>query len=154
MVDVYRPLKNALGKWATGVGVATCASESGVYYAITVNSFTSVSLEPPLVLWCLERTALKYPYFMAAKSYGFSVLPAGAQDLSNRFASHDGAPLKADEFDLWETGAPILKERIAGFDCTIVARHVAGDHVVLVGEVAKFESVDNDPLIYFASQYR
>lgn len=153
MTDPYRPLKDAFGKFATGIAVAACETPSGEFCALTVNSFTSVSLEPALVLWCLEAKAKTYPYFMEARSYSVSILPAEARDLSNRFAGHAPAPLQADEYEVWDTGAPVLTSRIAGFDCSIHSRHIAGDHVVLVGEVVRFDSATGSPLIYFASQY-
>lgn len=153
MSDPYRPLKDAFGKFTTGIAVAACETAPGEFCALTVNSFTSVSLEPPLVLWCLEAKARVYPYFMKAQSYSVSILPAEAEPLSNRFAGHQPEPLRADEYEVWETGAPILTSRIAGFDCRIHSRHIAGDHVVLVGEVARFDSKNGSPLIYFASQY-
>ncbi|MEM8771241.1 MAG: flavin reductase family protein [Pseudomonadota bacterium] len=153
MNDIHRPFKNALGKFATGIVVAACKTPDGGFSALTVNSFTSVSLDPPLVLWCLETKAASCPTFMSADAYSISVLRADGEALSNRFASHAPEPLAENEYELWETGAPILKDRIAGFDCRIFSRHKAGDHVVLVGEVVKFDSEDGAPLVYFASQY-
>ncbi|HBK91360.1 MAG TPA: hypothetical protein DDZ68_06795, partial [Parvularcula sp.] len=76
MTDPYRPLKNAFGRFVTGVAVATCANARGGYTAITVNSFTSVSLEPPLVLWCLEVKASSFADFVGAPSYAISILTA------------------------------------------------------------------------------
>ena len=153
MVDEFRPLKNAMGKFATGVVVATCVRPDGGYQALTVNSFTSVSLKPALVLWCIENKATAYPYFMESDSYALSVLAAGDAHLSNRFAAYDPDPLAASEIELWDTGAPLLKARIAGFDCRIHRRHKAGDHVILVGEVVRFDSNDGAPLVYYASAY-
>ncbi len=153
MTDKYRPLKDAFGRFATGIGVAACRDADGAISALTINSFTSVSLEPPLVLWCLENRASAYSAFMAAQSYGVSFLRADQQDVSDRYASFlPGGPKEAD-FETWQTGAPILKQRLAGFDCKITARHDAGDHVILVGEVVRFDSASGAPLIYYASTY-
>ncbi len=153
MTDKYRPLKDAFGRFATGIGVAACKDAKGAVTAITINSFTSVSLEPPLVLWCLENRASTYSAFMAAESYGVSILGAGQQAVSERYAHFaQGGPNDA-EFESWITGAPILKQRLAGFDCKIAARHDAGDHVILVGEVVRFDSAAGAPLIYHASRY-
>jgi len=154
MIDKYRPLKDAFGRFATGIGVAACRKADGSYEALTVNSFTSVSLDPALVLWCIECRAAAYPAFMAADSYGFTILRADQQAVSERFARYDAQKLSDDEIELWETGAPILKQRLAGFDCKISARHKAGDHVILIGEVMRFDSVNGAPIIYFASNYR
>jgi flavin reductase (DIM6/NTAB) family NADH-FMN oxidoreductase RutF len=153
MSDPYRPLKNAFGRFATGVAVAACANARGGYTAITVNSFTSVSLEPPLVLWCLETKASSFPDFFGAPSYAISILTAAQQPVSERFARHVPEPLGPHEIELWLTGAPVLAERLAGFDCRVVDRHRSGDHVILVGHVMQFDSKDGAPLTYFASRY-
>lgn len=153
MTDIYRPIKNAFGRFATGIAVAGCIGTDNQPVAITINSFTSVSLTPPLVLWCLENRASSYPAFMAAPSYSVSILSSEQQRVSNRFASFEGEPLSDGEFETWQTGAPVLKDRLAAFDCKIVDRHKAGDHVILVGEVVQFDSYEGHPLIYFASNY-
>jgi flavin reductase (DIM6/NTAB) family NADH-FMN oxidoreductase RutF len=101
----------------------------------------------------LEYKAAAYAHFMEADGYAVSILDAGGEALSNRFAGHAPAPLSEQEFDVWETGAPLLKNRLAGFDCRIHRRHKAGDHAILVGEVVRFDSTDGAPLVYFASQY-
>ncbi len=153
MSDEFRPLKDAFGRFATGVAVAGCAAGDG-YAAITINSFASVALKPALLLWCIETRAPSYAAFMAADSYSVSVLKADQQAAAERFAARQHAPLADDEIEIWETGAPLLKQRLAGFDCRVQARHKAGDHVILVGEVARFDSAPGAPLIYFASRYR
>lgn len=153
MADEFRPLKNAFGKFATGIAIATCVDSRGEFRALTVNSFTSVSLDPALVLWCLEQKTGAYAHFMEADGYAISILNADASELSNRFARREPAPLASGEYEIWETGAPLLKSRIAGFDCRIHRRHKAGDHVILIGEVVQFDAADDAPLVYFASNY-
>ena len=153
MTDIYRPLKDAFGRFATGITVVSCKREDGSVIAITVNSFTSVSLEPALVLWCLEKKASTYQAFMSSPAYAISVLRADQQSLSNRFAGHSPAPLTSAEVDVAVSGAPLLRGRLAGFDCTIVDRHEAGDHVILIGQVDHFDSAEGDPLVYHASRY-
>lgn len=90
---------------------------------------------------------------MAADSYAVNILRADQRALSDRFAYYDPEALKQEEIEIWETGAPILKSRLAAFDCKIFKRHKAGDHVILIGEVVKFDSASGAPLIYFASNY-
>ncbi len=153
MSDQYRPLKDAFGRFATGIAIAACRNGAGENVALTINSFTSVSLEPPLVLWCIEKRASAFPDFMAADSYGVSILRADQQVVSERFSRYQPKVLAADEIETWQTGAPILKERLAGFDCKVMARHKAGDHVILIGEVVRFDSVPGAPLTYFSSSY-
>jgi flavin reductase (DIM6/NTAB) family NADH-FMN oxidoreductase RutF len=153
MTDPFRPLKDAFGRFATGVTIAGCIGPDGKPVLITVNSFASVSLEPALVLWCIERRATTFPAFMSADAYSISVLRVEQRDLSERFALHAPPPLKPSDYETWLTGAPILKDRLAAFDCRITSRHVAGDHVILVAEVVKFEAAGGAPLLYFASRY-
>ncbi|MEL7486920.1 MAG: flavin reductase family protein [Pseudomonadota bacterium] len=153
MTDPYRSLKNAFGRYATGVTVISCINGAATPTAITVNSFSSVSLEPPLVMWCIDKKASAFETFYAADHYAVSVLPAGAEDVSNRFASHAPEPISDAESERWISGAPLLADRIAGFDCRVTDRHDAGDHVILVGEVLKFDCADGAPLLYYASAY-
>ena len=153
MTDPFRPLKNAFGRFHTGVAVASCANARGGFTVITINSFTSVSLDPPLVLWCIENKASAFADFTASKSYAISILNDAQQSVSERFALHSPPPLSAEEYEIWKTGAPILKDRLAGFDCEVVDRHRSGDHVILVGKVAAFDSKAGAPLTYFASRY-
>ena len=153
MTDDYRPLKDAFGKFATGIAIATCVDAGGEFRALTINSFTSVSLNPALVLWCIENKTSAYAHFMEANGYALSILGADQEALSNRFAGRDPKPLAPDEYDTMETGAPLLKSRIAGFDCRIYRRHKAGDHAILIGEIVRFDSTDDAPLVYYASRY-
>lgn len=153
MTDPYRPLKDAFGRFATGVTVAGCRGPDGAPVLMTVNSFTSVSLEPALVLWCIESKASSFSAFMAADAYSISILHAGQQIVSDRYARFGSEPLRPEEVESWATGAPILKDRLAAFDCRVVDRHKAGDHVILIAEVVEFEARDGSPLIYFASRY-
>lgn len=151
--DPYRPLKNALGRFATGVTVAGCIAPDGAPLLVTVNSFTSVSLEPSLVLWCLERKATSFPAFMAADAYAITVLHAGQQAASERFSRYETQRPAPADVETMATGAPVLKERLAAFDCRVKDRHVAGDHVILVAQVAQFDHRAGAPLLYFASRY-
>lgn len=156
-LDPYRPLKDAFGRFATGITIATCpignSKKTGTFAAITVNSFTSVSLEPPLVLWCLESRASTFDAFMASDCYGITVLHSGQRAASERFANFNQRPLTESDYEIWETGAPILTDRLAGFDCSVVDRHRSGDHMILVAEVKKFDARSGKPLMYFASSY-
>ena len=153
MTDPFRPLKNAFGRFATGVALAGCRDAQGAPVLLTVNSFASVSLEPPLVLWCIEKKASTFGAFMASPSYSLNILKADQQALSDRFAAHDPPPLQSIEYEAWTTGAPILRERLAAFDCLVKDRHEAGDHVILIAEVVRFDAGAGAPLLYFASKY-
>jgi len=148
-----RDFRHALGTFATGVTIVTAMSADGRPYGVTCNSFASVSLNPPLALWCIERRASTFPAFMAAAAYSINVLRADQEAMCERFALHMPAPLQTAEYEVWETGAPILKERLAALDCRIIDRHAAGDHVILVAEVVRFDARAGAPLLYFAGQY-
>ncbi len=153
MTDPYRALKNAFGRFATGVTVVSCLDAERRPVAITVNSFASVSLDPPLVLWCIEERASTFETFLAADAYAVSILKSDGVALSNRFAAHGPPSPAPEETEIWESGAPLLKDRLAGFDCRVVDRLRSGDHVILVGEVLRFDARAGKPLLYFASQY-
>lgn len=153
MTDAYKPLKNAFARYPTGVTVVSCQPKAGPAVALTVNSFTSVSLEPALVLWCLEtHSSIKWA-FDEAPSYAVSILAADQQQLSNRFATPGQHEVKPAEGEVKLTGAPLLHGRLAGFDCDIVERHGSGDHLILIGHVKHFDSREGAPLIYSGRKY-
>lgn len=153
MSDPYKPLKDAFACYATGVTVVSCLPKDGKPVALTVNSFTSVSLDPALVLWCLDHRTSIRAAFEESKGYAVSVLAADQQDLSDRFATPGQHGFAPGEGEAYATGSPLLPGRLAGFDCEIVARHQAGDHLVLVGEVKHFDSREGAPLIYSGRTY-
>lgn len=142
----------ALGRFATGVAVVTTQTPNGVA-GITINSFTSVSLLPPIVLWCLDDKASRYPLFATAERFGVSILAADQQALSNRFAK-SSAPF-ADEAD-WElsaAGVPVMRGALAQLSCRTVDARPLGDHMVIAGEVEGLAARDGEPLLYFAGRY-
>ncbi|MEM9837614.1 MAG: flavin reductase family protein [Pseudomonadota bacterium] len=153
MTDPFRPLKNAFSRFATGITVVSCLPKEGGPIGITVNSFSSVSLEPAMVSWCIDRGSSVSEHFLAANHYAVSILSAGQQDLSNRFATPGNHAMAADEIDTFATGAGLLKGRLAGFDCRIAQRVEVGDHVILIGEIVHFDSADGKPLMYVGRQY-
>ncbi|MEM9809927.1 MAG: flavin reductase family protein [Pseudomonadota bacterium] len=153
MNDPHRPLKNAFARYSTGVTVVSCLTPEGSPVGITVNSFSSVSLDPPLVLWCLAEESSVAKVFLAADHYAVSVLSADQEAFSNRFATPGHHGINDDEAEVFRTGAPLLKGRIAGFDCQLANRFTVGDHTILIGEVVHFDSQSGKPLIYSGRQY-
>jgi flavin reductase (DIM6/NTAB) family NADH-FMN oxidoreductase RutF len=151
--DPYRPLKNAFARFSTGITVVSCLDTAGRPLGITVNSFTSVSLEPPLVSWCLDDHSSVAAAFLAADHYGVSILAADQEELSNRFATPGRHGFGEGEGEAFKTGAPLLPGRIAGFDCRLADRLKVGDHTILIGEIVHFDSRDGEPLIYAGRQY-
>ncbi len=144
-----------LGRYATGVTVVTTRGVEGRLAGLTVNSFTSVSLDPPLVLFCLDRLAGSAPVFAAADCFAVNILATGQSPVSARFADPVAVRFVHDGTTTWETGAPILTEALAALDCRIHARHDGGDHVILVGRVLRAEVLqDTRPLVYWRGDYR
>lgn len=144
-----------LGRYATGVAVVTTRGGDGRPCGLTVNSFTSVSLEPPLVLFCLDRDAGSGPAFAANDCFAVNILEAGQAALSARFADPVAARFVDDGTTVWETGAPILTAALAALDCRVHGRHDGGDHVILVGRVLRAEVIrDGAPLVYWRGGYR
>jgi flavin reductase (DIM6/NTAB) family NADH-FMN oxidoreductase RutF len=150
-----RAFRNALGHFATGVCVVTTIGADSEAVGVTVNSFASVSLDPPMVLWSLDRASDRFPVFMAATHFCVNVLDGSAQHLSHRL-SRKGERSVADEACLQgATMLPILKSALAHFECEVEARHEGGDHVIFVGRVVSFDHKrDGDPLLFYRGKYR
>ncbi len=144
-----------LGRYATGVTIVTTRGADSRPAGLTVNSFTSVSLDPPLVLFCLDRAAGSGPAFAASDCFAVNILATGQAQVSARFADPVAARFVNDGILAWETGAPILAEALAALDCRVHARHDGGDHVILVGRVLRAEVLrDSPPLVYWRGDYR
>jgi flavin reductase (DIM6/NTAB) family NADH-FMN oxidoreductase RutF len=150
-----RTLRDALGCFATGVTVVTCLDDDGRPAGLTVNSFTSVSLEPPLLLVCLHKKAASAPALTAASHFAINVLQNGQQPASIRFAARDEDRFGATPWSCGEAGAPILQESLSVFECERFAVYDGGDHHILVGRVVKASfDASLDPLLYFRGRYR
>jgi flavin reductase (DIM6/NTAB) family NADH-FMN oxidoreductase RutF/pimeloyl-ACP methyl ester carboxylesterase len=151
-----RVLRDALGCFATGVTVVTTTNRDGDPIGLTANSFTSVSLDPPLILFCLAKSSGSLEAFETARGFAVNVLHIGQQPASARFARRDGPRF---EGMLWEAGeagaAPLLSGSLASFDCVRRAVYDGGDHLIFLGEVrsARFEP-HRDPLLFFRGKYR
>jgi flavin reductase (DIM6/NTAB) family NADH-FMN oxidoreductase RutF len=150
-----RVLRDALGSFATGVIVATTFAPDGAPIGLTANSFTSVSLDPPLVLFCLARTAGSLAAFENADSFAANVLHIGQQPVSARFAKPGEDRFGQTDWEQWDGGPPIIRNSLASIDCEKHAIHDGGDHLIIVGKVrrARFEP-RRDPLLFFRGKYR
>jgi len=150
-----RTLRDALGCFATGVTVVTCVDESGKPAGLTVNSFTSVSLDPPLLLVCLHKQAASSAALIAAKNFAINVLQTGQQPASITFSTRVEDRFGTMAWSCGEAGAPILKDSLGVFECEHFAVYDGGDHHILVGQVVK-ASFDGglDPLLFFRGRYR
>ena len=150
-----RTLRDALGCFATGVTVVTCLKPDGAPTGLTVNSFTSVSLDPPLLLVCLAKPAASAVTLIEASHFAVNVLQTGQQPASIRFSTRDEDRFGTTPWSCGEAGAPILKNSLGVFECERHAVYDGGDHHILVGQVVKASfDASLDPLLYFCGRYR
>jgi len=143
--------RRALGGFATGVCVVTAHTEEGPF-GITVNSFTSVSLNPPLVLWCLDRASDRHDAFAAAERFAIHMLPVEDREMSDRFA-WGVCRLSSGEFDSQSPEPPRLKNALTRLECIATDRIVLGDHLIVVGAVQRFETRPGAALTYYRGRY-
>jgi flavin reductase (DIM6/NTAB) family NADH-FMN oxidoreductase RutF len=150
-----RAFRDALGWFATGVAIITTRTADGVPVGLTANSFSSVSLDPPLVLFSLNRRAGSLAVFQTSGSFAVNVLRHDQQDLSLRFAAASAERWQGVAVDIWSTGAPILRDALASFECRIAASHAGGDHVIFIGEVVRMQAEPHgQPLVFCRGGYR
>ncbi|HVY83611.1 MAG TPA: flavin reductase family protein [Caulobacterales bacterium] len=147
-----RRYRRACGSFATGVVVVSTRAADGRMSGLTVNSWSSVSLNPRLIQWCLGNESARFPAFQAAERWGVTVLGADEEKLALRYARVATETIDAGEADLID-GAPVLKAGIAHFACRTYARFPAGDHVLMVGEVIEFNARPGAALTYFRGRY-
>ncbi len=148
-----KELRKAFGTFVTGVTVITTIDGDGNPRGMTANSFTSVSLDPPLLLVCVARTAFSFPAFNAAGAFAVNLLHEGQADVSGIFASKSPDKFQAVRHDRVHTGAPILTNSLTWFDCTVHDRMIAGDHLILVGRVQAFGTSPSAPLGFCRGRY-
>jgi len=146
--------RRAMGQFATGITVVTGRDPEGRPFGLTVNSFTSVSLEPPLVLFCLAtRSELNGPLGQT-KLYGVSILSEEQEEWSTRFATPGADRFAGAAVVEGPNGMPLVPEALAWLECRVVAAHPGGDHTIYVGEVLGLEVRPGRPLLYHGSSYR
>jgi flavin reductase (DIM6/NTAB) family NADH-FMN oxidoreductase RutF len=146
--------RRACGRFATGVTIATVLDAQGLPHGLTVNSFTSVSLDPPLISICLGHAVTVIDAFRESKYFGINVLLDEQQALSDRFARKGEDRFNGVEWYRGETGAPLLPGVLAAIECEQRQRFTAGDHDVFVAEMVGAKVTEGAPLLYFASRYR
>ncbi len=148
-----RQLRRALGRWPTGVAIATCGRVGNEMAGLTINSFASVSLDPPLILWSLAKAASVAPIFEAAPVFAINVLEAGQEALARRFAEREDrfAGLALEE---GLESLPLIPGAIAVFECRRVAVHPGGDHWILLGEVLRVTTRPGRALAFHEGMFR
>ena len=151
----FSPLefRAALGMFATGVTIVSARAPTGELVGLTANSFNSVSLDPPLVLWSLGARANSLPIFSGNSHYVINVLAAGQEELALRFSRRTDNPFEGIEYELSRTGQPILKGAAAWFECHNRSRYPEGDHVIFVGEVEECAVHPQSALLFHGGRF-
>lgn len=152
-----RAFRNAMGSFATGITVVTMAKPDGNLKAMTANAFSSVSLEPPMLLVCIDKGASMHEWLDHVDAFGVNILSDAQQDVSNIFASSGThpEPLSGVPHTIGPLGVPIIDDVILWTSCKIVHKYPAGDHTILVGQVEGLENNQtvNDPLLFHSGKY-
>lgn len=146
--------RRACGRFATGVTVATVLDANGAPHGLTVSSFTSVSLDPPLILICLGQAVTVIEAFRAARYFGINVLGAEQRELSDHFARKGHDRFGSIRWHSGTTGVPLLEDTLAEMECEVDQRFIAGDHDIFVGRMVRARVSEGPPLVHFASRYR
>jgi flavin reductase (DIM6/NTAB) family NADH-FMN oxidoreductase RutF len=146
-------LRRALGSFPTGIGVVTTRDAEGKPRGMTANSFTSVSLDPPLLLVCIGKSATSFPAFDDCDAFAVNLLHERQRGVSSLFASKLADKFADVDHDIVHTGAPVLNECLAWFDCSLHRRIDAGDHIVLLGRVEAFGTTALRPLAFCRGRY-
>ena len=161
-----KKFREALGCFATGVVIVTGLNADRMPIGLTANSFSSVSLAPPLVLFCLDRQAQSLEAFQASLHFVINVLHKDQQDLAQRFANPTLDRFHSLSYETWDTGCPILSDALVSLECDQRAKYDGGDHVIFIGEVRclryrnSISTLDSkaatclEPLLYFQGRYR
>jgi len=147
-------LRRIMGHFATGVTVITTISKERAPYGLTANAFTSVSLEPPLVLVSVDKKAESYPYFEQSRVFTVNVLSDEQESLSRRFAVSGGNKFEGVAYHRGVNEAPILDGTLAHIECQLYAAYDGGDHTLYLGEVLEAETREGKPLLFYRGGYR
>jgi flavin reductase (DIM6/NTAB) family NADH-FMN oxidoreductase RutF len=150
--------RKALGRFASGVTVVTVARQTGQIHGMTATAFASVSLEPLMVLVCVDRRARTHPLICAQKRFAVNVLREEQEAFARYFAlpdqDHESGEALGVRYTFTEQGTPLLEGCLAYLECRLVSAHDAGDHTIFLGEVEHAEVREGRPLLYFAGAYR
>lgn len=151
-----RTFRNVMGSFATGVTVVTTSNGKDGIIGLTANSFSSVSLNPPLVLWCLDKNSDRFDYFDQSKHFAINFLASDQIEISNAFAAKGTTTIPEHiNHHPTESGGTVLDGVLAVIDCELEQKHDAGDHVIFVGRVCDLElSAQAQPLLFYQGEYK
>jgi flavin reductase (DIM6/NTAB) family NADH-FMN oxidoreductase RutF len=152
MVDP-RQLRNALGRFATGVTVITTQTPGGKLEGLTANSFSALSLDPPLVLWSIRLSAPSLPGFLAASGFAVNVLASEQRKLAAHFAAAALDKFADIPFSIGERGSPVLPGSLAVFECRTENTIEGGDHLIFIGRVVGASYCDGEPLVFSSGEF-
>lgn len=149
-----RDFRDAMGCFATGIAVISAVGPGGEPVGMTVNSFASVSLDPPLVLYSLAKTASRFDAFIAARRFVVNVLDQAHQPVSNKFATKGVTAWDDGEVEALSDGCPVLRDALAVFECSTETQYEGGDHIIIVGRVSRVRhNPGGTPLLYYRGGY-
>ncbi len=148
-----KKFRQCLGKFATGLTIVTCADDEGRPYGITANSFSSVSLEPRLILWNIAKVSNSLQAFLDAEYFAINILASDQRQLSSHFAKSDHTLFDKVEISRSDENVPLIPGTLACFECRTHQIHDCGDHYIVIGEVVRFEASDAKPLLFFGGKY-
>lgn len=146
-------LRQVFGQFATGVTIVTTGDQNGSPVGMTASSFNTVSLDPPLVLWCIDRKAGCFDAFNSCDHFAIHVLNQKQSDLSSLFARKGVDRFRQVPYELSQEGVPLLQEYCARLECSIAHRYAGGDHVIMVGQVQAMQTQDHAPLVFHRGRY-
>jgi flavin reductase (DIM6/NTAB) family NADH-FMN oxidoreductase RutF len=149
-----KELRRVMGHFATGVTIITTKGADGTPYGLTANAFTSLSLDPPLCLVCVDRKAESFAHFNDSKVFTVNILTCDQEELSNRFAKSGGDKFTGVETVPGHHGAPLIAGALAHLECVIVDTLEGGDHVIHVGRVERVDVRAGEPLLFYQGRYR
>jgi flavin reductase (DIM6/NTAB) family NADH-FMN oxidoreductase RutF len=147
--------RSVLGRFASGVTIVTARDDNGADHGMTVSAFCSLSLDPPLVLVCIDHAASMHPLLASHSRIGINILESTQETYSRRFAAEEDDRFDGIPFMRGENGAVLISDALAHMECTIVEHHEAGDHTVFVARIDRAEPVATDgrPLLYYRGGY-
>ena len=149
-----RELRNAMGLFATGVTIITTKDASGKPFGLTANAFSSLSLDPPMLLICVDKGVDCYNCFEESKVFAVNFLSLAQEDLSTRFATKGIEKFEGLSYSTGELGVALVDGALAHFECKIAHAYEGGDHTIYVGEVHKLVTAPGDPLLFYQGKYR
>ena len=149
-----RDLRNAMGLFATGVTIITTKDASGKPFGLTANAFSSLSLDPPMLLICVDKGVDCYACFDESKVFAVNFLSLTQEELSTRFATKGIEKFEGLSYRVGELGVALLDGALAHFECTVAHAHEGGDHTIYVGEVQRLVTMEGDPLLFYQGKYR